>query len=82
MNTQCNKEQISFQAQNRQKVVADFNGGSISSDAGCLVLRELETKFKIINQLSTCFIDHRNPKYCEHSLKELLARPCCIKGKI
>jgi hypothetical protein len=43
-------------------VVAEFNGGTITSDGGVLLLKEVETKRKIIKQFATCFNDHRDPK--------------------
>jgi hypothetical protein len=72
MNTQCNQKYLSFQDQNRRKVVGDFSGGTISSDAGCILLKEIEKKFNIISQLSKCFIDHRDQRYCEHTVEQLL----------
>lgn len=74
MNTQCNQEPILFQAQNHRKVIAEFTGGAISSDGGCLLLKEIDNKFKIIENFVNCFVDFRNPKYCEHSLDQLLSQ--------
>ena len=74
MNTQCNAQSISFQDQNRRKIIADFTGGAISSDAGCLLLKEIDNKFKIIHQLAGCFVDYRNQNYCEHTVSQLLAQ--------
>jgi hypothetical protein len=55
-------------------VVARFDGGEITSDAGALLLREVERRTKILRQLSACFTDHRDPERIEHSLFELLAQ--------
>ena len=40
--TECNSEQIHFSRVGRQQVVADFNGGRLTSDAGVLLLREID----------------------------------------
>lgn len=74
MNTQCNQQINFFQDQKQRKIIADFSGGAISSDAGCLMLKEIEKKFKIIEQLTSCFIDYRDSRYCKHSLNELLSQ--------
>lgn len=73
-NTECIKKQIKFKALNRRSVVANFDGDAITSDAGLLLLRELEDKFKIIHQFADCFIDNRDKSKIAHSLYELLAQ--------
>ena len=40
MKTECTKEYRSFQALGRREIVADFSGGTITSDGGGLLLRE------------------------------------------
>jgi len=52
--------------------VAAFDGGSIASDAGGLLLREVEAKFGFLEQFARCFTDHRDPDRSEHSVLELL----------
>ena len=42
MLTQCNKQTFDFQALGRRMVTATFDGGAITSDAGALLLREVE----------------------------------------
>jgi hypothetical protein len=54
--------------------VARFDGGDISSDAGALLLREAERATGLIDHVAACFTDHRDPRYVEHSLEELLAQ--------
>jgi len=45
--------------------------GRITSDAGALLLREVEQRTKIIEQLAACFTDHR--ERIEHTVRELVA---------
>lgn len=45
-----------------------------SSDGGLLLLREIEKKYSVINQLLECFIDNRNQSYVQHSLRTLLTQ--------
>jgi hypothetical protein len=53
-------------------VLADFDGGRITSDAGALLLREVETKFGFVNSFAACFTDHRDAERIEHPLVDLL----------
>jgi hypothetical protein len=42
-------------------MVAEFNGGAISSDGSALLWRETDRKLKLIERFSQCFLDFRNP---------------------
>ena len=74
MFAQCNRESFGFHALGRRDVVAQFDGGRISSDAGCLLLRETERLTGIIRQFASCFTDHRDPELIEHTVNELVAQ--------
>jgi hypothetical protein len=70
--TECNTQPLLFQPHERREVVADFDGGAITSDAGGLLLREVEQRFGIIRQFAGCFTDHRDEELIEFSVAELL----------
>ena len=74
MRTQCNPFQLEFHALGRRKVIGNFDGGNITSDAGGLLLRETEKRTGIICQFAQCFKDLRNPKQIEHTIKELVSQ--------
>ena len=74
MFAQCNQESFGFHPLGRRDVVARFDGGRISSDAGGLLLRETERIAGIIRQFSACFTDHRDPDLIEHTVEELIAQ--------
>ena len=74
MKTDCNSKQLQFQALGTRKVVADFDGGTITSDAGALLLREIEAANHFFDDFASCFVDHREQGYVEHSVKELIAQ--------
>lgn len=57
-----------------RQVLADFDGGDISSDGGVLLLRKTEEITGVIRQFAACFDDHRNPDRVEHSAEQLLAQ--------
>ena len=74
MKTHCNQKTFDFQPQNSRKIVAHFNGGNITSDAGGLLLQQAERITGIISQFADCFTDHRDPDLSEFTVKELLAQ--------
>jgi hypothetical protein len=74
MTTECNSSYLNFPMLGRREIVADFDGGDISSDGGALLLRQTETLTGIIRQFADCFTDHRNPDLIEHTVQELVAQ--------
>jgi hypothetical protein len=70
--TDCTPTDLVFQGLGTRDVVARFDGGLITSDAGALLLREVEAKFRFIAQFASCFTDHRDPELVEHPLTDLL----------
>src|SRR5688572_8617441 len=74
MQTECKSERLIFQACGKRDVMAEFNGGTITSDGGVLLLSQVEAKRKIIKQFADCFTDHRAPEKIEHSVEELVAQ--------
>jgi hypothetical protein len=72
MQTQCTQQTFEFEALGRRDVVARFDGGPITSDAGGLFLRQVEDRTGIIRQLTRCFTDHRDEDLIEHTVEELL----------
>lgn len=74
MQKQCDTKQLVFQGLGRRTVVADFDGGTLSSDAGALLLREIDLRNGILDQLATCFRDYRDQRFVEHSVRQMLAQ--------
>jgi hypothetical protein len=72
--TECKPTEVQLHPVGSRDLVARFDGGSITSDAGGILLRELEQKTGIIRQLAECFTDHRDPDLIEHSVYDLLAQ--------
>lgn len=72
--TQCKQRTLEFQHLGRREVTARFDAPAITSDAGGLLLREVDAKFKFIEQFASCFDDHRSPHLTVHSLQELLSQ--------
>ena len=72
MSTECNPQTFEFHGLFGRDVVARFDGGRVSSDGGGLLLREVNDRFRFIDQFSGCFTDHRDAEAIEHPLVDLL----------
>jgi hypothetical protein len=72
VSTHCNSFRFDFQDLASRKVVASFDGGVVTSDAGGLLLREVDDAFGFLDAFARCFTDHRDPELVEHSLSQLL----------
>ena len=57
-----------------KKVSLDFMAGSLTSDAGALLLGEIESRVGIINMLVNCIVDNRRSSSITHTLNELLTQ--------
>ena len=53
-------------------VVVKFDGGLLSSDAGILVLREVEQRLGVADRLAACMVDPRAPELITHPLAEII----------
>ena len=74
MPTQCNAEQLQFSCVERRRVVAAFDGGTVSSDAGALLLGRADEAIGLIDRLAGCFIDERDPTLIEHTVRTLVGQ--------
>jgi hypothetical protein len=72
--TECIQSRFEFAKHFTREVVGEFSGGTISSDGGALLLRETDRKMNLLERLSQCFLDGRNPELVEHSLEQMLAQ--------
>ena len=74
MKTQCTGEQLEFHALGRRLVTGRFDGGRISSDAGGVLLREVDKRTGVTARMSRCFVDYRNRASVEHDVHELVSQ--------
>ena len=74
MPTQCTQEFLEFHPLEQREVRGGFDGGVITSDAGGLLLREVEKRTGIIRQFAACFQDQRKAERIEHGVEELVAQ--------
>ena len=74
MPTHCISEQLEFEGFDGRKVVAAFDGGAITSDAGALLLRETDKAIGLFDRIAGCFVDRRNPDCTVHDVRTLVAQ--------
>src|SRR5665648_1260726 len=72
--TECNTKSIEFTRLQSKKVVADFTGGRMTSDAGLLMLREVERKMQLFDRIDAVVHDPRNPNAITHSQRTLISQ--------
>jgi len=72
MPTECNPELFDFARADGRAVVASFDGGAITSDAGALLLGATDRVLGLTRRLAACFKDSRDPAYTEHALETLV----------
>jgi len=72
--TECIPEQLEFHGLGRREVVGKFDGGTISTDGGAVLLREVEQRTGILSRLAERFTDHRDAELIEHTVEELIAQ--------
>jgi len=72
--TECNPKSFEFHSLGNRDVAGHFDGGDITSDAGGLLLREVEARTGIVKRFAGCFTDYRKRILIEHPAEDLVAQ--------
>jgi hypothetical protein len=72
--TDCPNQPLLFQDLGARQVVADFSGGTLSSDGGALLLREVDRRLGLSRAVAECFDDQRDARFVDHELPQLVAQ--------
>jgi hypothetical protein len=72
--TERTRNTAAFSSTTRRQLVAEFSGGSITSDAGLLLLREADRQIGLLDALDAAIPDPRNPDLIAHPQRTLLAQ--------
>ena len=70
--TQCSEKTMHFKHLGARDVVADFAGGQLSSDAGALLLSQVDEGLRLTERFAALFTDQRDPEAIEHPVLDLL----------
>jgi hypothetical protein len=74
MQTECTPKLFEFEAVERRAVVAGFDGGDITSNAGALLLGQVDRGLGLMRRFAQCFTDRRDPRYVEHRVETLVGQ--------
>ena len=74
MLTQCSADLFDFAPVEGRRVEAGFDGGTITSDAGALLLGATDRVVGLVGRLAGCFVDARRPDLIEHDVATLIAQ--------
>ena len=74
MPTECSPELFEFAPVEGRIVVAGFDGGAITSDAGALLLGATDRDIGLVGRFAECFIDRRKAELVEHRVSTLVGQ--------
>src|SRR5947208_2405509 len=72
MPTECTPDFFGFEPVEGREVVAAFDAGSITSDAGALLLGATDRAIKMMDRFASCFHDVRRQELIEHEVVTLI----------
>ena len=74
MPTQCSVDLFGFAPVGGRRVEAGFDGGTITSDAGALLLGATDRAIRLVGRMASCFADARRPDLIEHEVGTLVGQ--------
>jgi|SRR6516225_11742491 hypothetical protein len=74
MQTDCIPDLFGFEPVEGRSVVAAFDGGTITSDAGSMLLGAADRAIGLIDRFAACFRDFRCPELIEHEVETLIGQ--------
>jgi Transposase DDE domain group 1 len=74
MPAECSAERFDFGAVESRRVVAAFDGGMVTSDAGALLLGSTDKAIGLIDRFAACFTDGRAQAQVEHKVVTLVGQ--------
>jgi hypothetical protein len=72
--TECTQSEFAFQGHFSRQVTGRFDGSTMTSDAGGLLLRETDRRLNRLPRLAQCFLDGRDPARIQHSVVEMVSQ--------
>ena len=66
MQTECSADLFGFARVEGRAVMAAFDGGKITSDAGALLLGATDRAIRVVDRFAGCFSDSRARELIEH----------------
>src|SRR6266550_3362644 len=70
--TECSSQELLFPDLISRPVIIQMDGHRVSTDAGCLLVGQLDRSFGITQRFARCFNDRRNQDFIENELLTLI----------
>jgi Transposase DDE domain group 1 len=74
MPTQCSRDLFGYEVVEGRLVVAAFDGGEVTSDAGALLLGATDRAIGLVGRFAACFDDGRAAGLVEHTVESMVAQ--------
>jgi hypothetical protein len=74
MQTECSADLYGFAPVEGRKVVAGFDGGTMTSEAGAMLLGATDGQIRLIERFAGCFTDYRDADLVEHTVRGLVGQ--------
>jgi len=74
MQTECSADLFGFAPVEGRKVVAAFDGGTMTSEAGAMLLGATDRQIRLIERFAGCFTDHRVAELVVHEVASLVGQ--------
>src|SRR5215211_1951413 len=74
MPTQCSATGMAFGRAAGRNLVAAFDGGLVTSEAGALLLGATDQAIRLVDQFAACFRDGRHPGFVTHQVRSLVGQ--------
>jgi hypothetical protein len=74
MPTECIPDRFGFAPVEGRKVVAAFDGGSMTSEAGAMLLGATDRAIDLVERFAGCFADYRAAELIEHEVRTLVGQ--------
>ncbi len=69
MPTHCSATEMAFGRAGGRDLVAAFDGGRVTSDAGALLLGATDWAIRLVDRFASCFRDGRHPALVTHRVR-------------
>src|SRR3712207_6373295 len=74
MPTDCSATRMAFGRAGGRELVAAFDGGHVTSEAGALLLGATDQAIRLVDRFAACFRDGRHPAFVTHRVRSLVGQ--------
>jgi Transposase DDE domain group 1 len=74
MQTECSADLFGFAPVEGRAVVAGFDGGRMTSEAGAMLLGATDRQIRLVERFAGCFSDHRTAELVEHTVARMVGQ--------